>query len=212
MSVAITILDYCGVAVFAVSGALVASRKQLDIVGFMLFATVTGVGGGTLRDLLLNRAINWVISPEPLGVCILAGIVTFILAPIIQRRFIVLIWLDAAGLALFSVLGTEIALNSGVHPFVAITMGVMSATFGGIMRDVIGNELPLILRKELYVSCAAAGAVIYLVCDRLDFVFPYSIVAGFAACFLLRSLGIIFNLSLPAYKNRPGRDYPDPNI
>ena len=88
-------------------------------------------------------------------------------------------------------------------------MGVMTATFGGIIRDVIGNELPLVLRKELYVTCAAVGAFIYLVSDMLGMPAPYSQIAGFAAGFLLRSLGILFNLSLPTYKNRPGRDYPN---
>ena len=205
----LTIIDLCGVAVFAVSGALVASRKQLDILGFALFATVTGVGGGTLRDLLLDRPISWIISPESLGVCILAALVTFMLAPVIQKRFIVLLWLDAAGLSLFSVLGTEIASNAGVHPSIAIVMGVMSATFGGIIRDVIGNELPLVLRKELYVTCAAGGAMTFLVCDWFGLPQPFSHIAGFAVGFILRSLGIIWNLSLPAYKNRPGRDYPD---
>lgn len=170
---------------------------------------VTGIGGGTLRDLLLDRSIAWVTSPEPLIVCSIAAIFTFLLAPIIQRRFIVLLWLDAAGLSLFAILGTEIALNEGVHPLVAVVMGVMSATFGGIIRDVIGNELPLVLRKELYVTCAAGGALTFLLCHILGLAIPYCQMAGFAVCFLLRSLGIVFNLSLPAYKNRPGRQYPD---
>ena len=94
-------------------------------------------------------------------------------------------------------------------PSLPVVMGVMSATFGGIIRDVIGNELPLVLRKELYVTCAAGGALTFLLCTMLGLAVPYCQIAGFAVGFLLRSLGIVFNLSLPAYKNRPGRDYPD---
>jgi len=158
-SISVLWLDLAGVTVFAISGALVASRKQLDIVGFALLATVTGIGGGTLRDLLLN---------QPVG-----------------------------------------ALNAGVHPLVAIVMGVITATFGGIIRDVIGNELPLVLRKELYVTCAAAGATIFVLLQIAGMPLLFAQLCGFVTAFALRSIGIHFKLSLPAYKNRLGRDYPD---
>jgi len=201
--------DLFGVAVFAISGALVASRKQLDIIGFALLATVTGIGGGTLRDLVLDRRISWIEAPEYLGVCLIGAVATFLLAPIIQRRYIVLLWLDSAGMALFSVLGTSIALAAGVHPVVSVVMGVMTATFGGIIRDVIGNELPLVLRKELYVTCAATGATAFLLCHKIGITYFYAQLAGFFVAFGLRALGLAFSISLPVYKNRPGRDYPD---
>lgn len=204
-------IDLFGVLVFAISGALVASRKQLDIVGFGLLATVTGVGGGTLRDLLLNRDVSWVVSPEYLIICLIAALGVFFLAPGLQRRFIVLVWLDAAGMALFSVMGAGIALAAGVHPVVAVAMGVMSATFGGIIRDVIGNELPLVLRKELYVTCAAGGATLYVASQLLDIPEVIGQLAGFSFGFALRAMGLVFNLSFPTYRARPGRDYPDQN-
>ena len=202
-------LDLAGVAVFAVSGALVASRKQLDIVGFALLATVTGIGGGTLRDLLLDRPVGWISNPDYLIVCLMAAISAFFLAPALHRRFVILVWLDAAGMALFCVLGSFVALNAEVSPIVAIVLGVISATFGGIIRDVIGNELPLVLRKELYVTCAAAGSTIFVMLQLLEVSTMISQVSGFAAAFLLRAIGIHFKLSLPAYKNRAGREYPD---
>ena len=171
--------DLFGVTVFAISGALVASRKQLDIVGFALLATVTGIGGGTLRDLVLDRPISWLEAPEYLGVCLIGATATYFLAPIMQRRYIVLLWLDSAGMALFSVLGTSIALAAGIHPVVSVAMGVMTATFGGIIRDVIGNELPLVLRKELYVTCAAAGATAFLLCHKIGVPYFYAQLTGF---------------------------------
>ena len=201
--------DLFGVTVFAISGALVASRKQLDIVGFALLATVTGIGGGTLRDLVLDRPISWIEAPEYLGACLIGAIATYFLAPVIQRRYIVLLWLDSAGMALFSVLGTSVALAAGVQPLVSVAMGVMTATFGGIIRDVIGNELPLVLRKELYVTCAAAGATAFLLCHKIGIPYFYAQLAGFFVAFGLRALGLIFRISLPVYRERPGRDYPD---
>ena len=112
-------------------------------------------------------------------------------------------------MALFSVLGTSIALAAGVHPVVSVAMGVMTATFGGIIRDVIGNELPLVLRKELYVTCAAAGAAAFLLCHKIGIPYSYAQLAGFFVAFGLRALGLTFRISLPVYRNRPGRDYPD---
>lgn len=204
-------IDLFGVFVFALSGGLVASRKQLDIVGFGMLATVTGIGGGTLRDLLLVRQVGWITSPEYLGICLAAAVLTFFLAPGLQRRYVVLVWLDAAGIALFCVMGAGIALDAGVHPFVAVVMGVMTATFGGMMRDVIGNELPLVLRKELYVTCAAGGAAVYVVCTLFGLPEVLAQSSGFLIAFGLRAVGYLNHISLPQYKARPGREYPDPD-
>jgi uncharacterized membrane protein YeiH len=201
-------LDLLGVAVFAASGALVASRKQLDLVGFGLIATVTGIGGGTLRDLLLDRPPGWVQAPEYLLLCLGVASLLFFIAPHIQRRYPVLLWADAAGLSLFSVLGAQVAANAGTAPLVAVVMGVMTATFGGLIRDVLCNEIPLILRKEIYASAAALGAVVYLLVHHFAPPPGVAALAGFAACFSLRALALMFGWSLPAYKSRPGRDYP----
>ena len=208
MSSFVYYLDLIGVAVFAVSGALVASRKQLDLVGFGLIATVTGIGGGTLRDLLLDRPPGWVQAPEYLILCLIVASMLFFIAPYIQRRYPVLLWADAAGLALFSVIGARVADNAGSAPLVAVVMGVMTATFGGLIRDVLCNEIPLILRKEIYASAAALGAVVYLIVHYFVPTPGVASLAGFSACFGLRALALIFGWSLPAYKPRPGRDYP----
>jgi len=155
-------LDFCGVAVFAVSGALTASRKQMDIVGFCLIATVTGIGGGTLRDLLLGvGAVYWIQEPSYVLLCCAIAAVLFFTASSFESRFRVLLWADAVGLAVFCITGAEKALLAGAPATVAVLMGVMTATFGGVIRDVLCAEIPLILRREIYATAAAAGAIAF---------------------------------------------------
>src|SRR3954471_24170916 len=157
-------LDWLGVIVFAISGALVASRKQMDVVGFALLGTVTGIGGGTLRDLLLGLSpVFWVQKPAYLIVCVVVSGAVFVTAHIPQSRYRVLLWFDALGLALFAVTGAERALLVGSGPVVAVAMGVITATFGGIIRDVLGHESPVVLSREVHVTAALAGASVFVV-------------------------------------------------
>ncbi len=152
-------LDVAGVAVFAASGALTASRQQMDVVGFALVATVTGIGGGTIRDLLLGTGpVFWVFAPSYLFLCVGVAILLFFAAPLFESRFRALLWADAAGLAIFCVIGAEAALRAGSPGSVAVLMGVITATFGGLVRDVLCAEVPLILRREIYATAAAVGA------------------------------------------------------
>ncbi len=207
---ALRTLDLVAVAVFAASGALVASRKQLDIVGFVLIGVITGFGGGTLRDLLLGRLpVFWLRAPELIGIAAAASILVFFTAHLVESRFRALLWADAVGLALYAVLGTEIALLAGADPWAAALLGVVTATGGGIIRDVVCNELPLILRREIYITAAAAAAICY-VALRLapmprDLALPAAMLVGFA----IRGAAILRGWSLPPYRARPGRDYPD---
>lgn len=203
-------LDLFGVCVFAASGALVASRKQLDLVGFVLIATVTGIGGGTLRDLLLGRApVFWVGEPLHLWLTTATALLVFVTAHHLESRFKALLWADAVGLAIFAVIGAEIALAAGVPWSVAALMGVMTATFGGLIRDVLCNELPLLLRKEIYATAAVAGAAVDIALRAAGAAGDVAIGLGFATAFLARGAGILFGLSLPVYRPRPGRDWPD---
>ena len=157
LDLALRLLDWLGIVAFAASGALVASRKQMDAVGFVLVAVVTGFGGGTLRDLLLGRTpVFWLERPELLAIAAGAALVVFVTAHLVESRFRVLLWMDAAGMALYAVVGAEIALLAGADGWAAVVLGVVTATAGGIMRDVICNELPLILRHEIYITAAAA--------------------------------------------------------
>lgn len=201
-------LDLLGVAVFAASGALVASRKEMDVVGFALVGTITGIGGGTFRDLLLGEPVFWVVKPEYALLCLAVSGSVFVLAPFIQRRYSLLLWADAAGVALFAVTGAAVAEKAGAPWLVTITMGVMTATFGGLLRDMVCNEIPLILRKEIYATAAALGAGVYVTLSAAGVSSPLPGILGFVACFACRGLAIRCKLSLPAYRARPGRDYP----
>lgn len=193
-------LDFCGVGVFAASGALTAARKRMDIVGFCLIATVTGIGGGTLRDLLLGQgAVSWVREPATVGLCCAVAVVLFVAAGHLERRFRALLWADAAGLAVFCVTGAGKALAAGAPAAVAVIMGVMTATFGGVIRDVLCAEVPLILRKEIYATAAAAGAVAYVALEMAGTGTVAAETAGFAVAFAARAAGIVTGLSLPAY-------------
>ena len=203
-------LDLAGIAVFAASGALVASRKQMDAIGFILIAAVTGFGGGTVRDLLLCRTpIFWLRDPALLAVASSVAVLVFFTAHRLENRFRALLWADAVGLSLYAVLGTEIALVAGANPWAAVLLGVVTATFGGVLRDVICNEVPLLLRREIYALAALAGAAGFVELRLAGVWRDPALLAGMAACFAIRGAAIARQWSLPAYRGRPGRDHPD---
>jgi len=204
------LLDWLGIVAFAASGALVASRKQMDAVGFVLIAVVTGFGGGTLRDLLLGRLpLFWLREPELIGLAAAVGVFVFFTAHLVESRFRALVWADAVGLALYAVIGAEIALIAGADPWAAVLLGVMTATGGGILRDVICNELPLILRREIYITAAAAAALTYVALRLAPLPRDVALSAGIVMGFAIRAAAIRRGWSLPTYRPRPARDYPD---
>ena len=140
------VLDYASVIIFALTGALVASRAQLDIVGFAFVASLTAVGGGTVRDVLLDRnPIFWVAEPTFIAVAVVAAILVFFTAHLFESRLRVLTWLDACALSVAVPAGTGVALALGQHWAVVLLMGVATGCFGGLMRDVVCNEVPLVL-------------------------------------------------------------------
>jgi uncharacterized membrane protein YeiH len=201
-------LDWLGIVAFAITGALVASRKEMDLFGFALLATVTGIGGGTLRDLLLGVPVFWVGEPAYLLVCVAVSSVMFFVAHVPTSRYRVLLWVDALGLALFAVAGAEKALLAGASPVVAVTMGVVTATFGGIIRDLLGGETPVILSREIYVSAALAGALAFVVAAGMGAPRETALGLGFAVGLGVRTVALWRGWSLPRYRARPGRPYP----
>jgi uncharacterized membrane protein YeiH len=199
-------LDWLGVIVFAISGALVASRKQMDVVGFALLGTATGIGGGTLRDLLLGLSpVFWVREPVYLVVCVIVSGAVFLTAHIPQSRYRVLLWFDALGLALFAVTGAERALLAGSGPVVAVAMGVITATFGGIIRDVLGNESPVVLSREVYVTAALVGATVFVVLSGFGLGRESAFGAGLFVGLVVRGMALRQGRYLPRYRERPGR-------
>lgn len=204
------LLDWFGVVVFATTGALVASRKQMDIVGFALLGTATGIGGGTVRDTLLGKLpVFWIVEPSYLMTCVAVSCGCFFLAHIPQSRYALLLRFDAIGMALFAVTGAEIALVAGAHPIVAIAMGVTTATFGGIIRDILGGESPVVLRREIYVTAALTGAGIFVVFTLAGIAREFGLLSGFMFAAAIRFGSLRWNWSLPRYRPRPERQASD---
>ena len=201
----IDLLDYAGVAVFAATGALAASRKQLDIIGFLFLASVTGIGGGTLRDVILNLPVFWVGNRAYVLICAVVAVLVFFSAHKVESRYKLLLWLDAFGLAAFSVMGAAKGLAITGSPVVSVITGVLTATFGGILRDLLAGEPSVLLRPEIYVTAALAGAALFTVCDLAGLPALTSSLLGFAAAFAVRGGALKFGWSFPAYKSRPGR-------
>jgi uncharacterized membrane protein YeiH len=202
---ALAVLDWLGLVVFAVTGALVASRKEMDLVGFALLGTATGIGGGTLRDLILDVPVFWAAEPAYLATCLAVSLLVFFTAHIPQSRYRLVLWFDAAGLALFAVAGAEKALGVGADPLVAVFLGVATATFGGILRDVIGAEPSIALRREIYVTAAVLAAGVFVALAETAAPREVAIGAGLAAGFGLRGAALTFGWSLPRSRPRPGR-------
>ncbi len=203
-------LEAAGVAVFALTGALVAARKGMDPFGFILLATVTGVGGGTLRDLLLGRPVAWVEAPLSVILCTAVALLAWFIAYLRPGRMDgwsakrLLIWADAAGLALFAVSGTQKALAAGVPPLSAVALGAVTASFGGILRDILAGDRAMVLwSRDFYVTAAAAGAGATAVLTTMGFSAPLVMLGGLAAGFGLRAGSILLGWSFP---NLPGSD------
>ncbi|WP_230481269.1 trimeric intracellular cation channel family protein [Sphingomonas sp. Leaf21] len=196
-------LDLAGLAVFAVSGALVAARHRQTMVTLVFFALITGVGGGTLRDLLIDAPVFWVHDPRVPVVCLIAAITVWA-TPERWWRGSTLDWFDAAGLAAYAVYGAAKASSYGISPIPAAMLGVMSACVGGIIRDVIAGEPSILMRPELYVTAAALSSTSYVVLMQLGVPLagPISALAGF----VLRGAAIHYRIALPAYPAKGWED------
>jgi uncharacterized membrane protein YeiH len=200
------ILDYAGVAIFAATGALAASRKQLDILGFVFFASCTGVGGGTLRDLVLGTSpVFWVADPSYIGVTAFVAMLFYFTAHLFESRYRVLLWLDAAGLAAYSVMGAAKGLAATGSATVAIITGMLTATFGGILRDTLSGEPSVLLRPEIYVTAAIVGSTAFTVADYSGVPLPLSATLAAGLAFAVRGGALWFGWTFPRYRPRPGR-------
>jgi uncharacterized membrane protein YeiH len=192
-------LDWAGVAVFALSGALVAAAKRQTLVTFIFFAVVTGIGGGTARDLLIGAPVFWIHENATILICVAAAVIVW-LVPVRRWPGRALLWLDAAGLAAYAAYGAAKGLGYGVAPIPAIGMGVLTACLGGIVRDVLAGEPSILMRPELYVTAAALSSA--LVVGGLHLGLPGTVAGLIAAAagFALRGAAIARGWSLPAYQ------------
>jgi uncharacterized membrane protein YeiH len=191
-------IGYFGLIVFAISGALAAGRFKMDPIGFMVLGTATAIGGGTVRDLLLDQPVSWIQSPGVLGLTVGVSLLTYFFIPGSTARWKAMTWFDALGLAAFSVTGAQASLMVSSDWTIAIAMGMLSATGGGVIRDLLSNQQPFILRGELYASTALGGAATFVGLDALGVATPVSMISGFAVTFVMRASAILFGLQLGA--------------
>ena len=169
---------------------------------FILLGVVTGIGGGTIRDLILNKPqVFWLAEPIYLYVCVIASALTYFIAHYVVSKHRALVWMDAAGLALFSVMATHTSLIWNDSWLVAIAMAMITASFGGVIRDIMLDQMPVILEPEIYVSASVAGSLVFLLANNFQLDSSLSIGLGFIAGFSLRGAAIIWDLRLPKYKD-----------
>ncbi len=203
----LTLLDYASVLVFAASGALVASRAQLDIVGFAFIACLTAVGGGTVRDVLLDRnPVFWMGDPMPILLATGVAGVVFFSAHLVESRLRWVIWLDTFALAIAVPAGVAAALELNHGAVIVVLMGMATGSLGGLMRDVVCNEVPLVLKQgELYISCAMAGAIVAVTLVSFGLPTATALMACAGVTWVTRAGSLAFGWHLPVYKPRPPR-------
>lgn len=192
----IILINYFGDVVFAISGALTASRFRMDIIGHVLIGTITGIGGGTIRDIILERTVWWTQDPLELILCVAASLLSFFLlrGDFAQKRGMV--WGDALGLAAFSIVGCHVALAESAPLVVAVFMGMLTATGGGIIRDLLTRSQPMILCGELYASAALLGALVYALMSEFTAIASFAAAIAFPAAFALRAVAIIYRIKM----------------
>ncbi len=196
-------LDFAGIALFALTGGIIAARKGLDPFGAAVIGAAAGMGGGTIRDVLLGALpVYWIAAPQYLAVALAAGVVGYYGSELVRgetgARRKALVWADAGGLAVFCVLGAQAGLDAGAHWSIALVTGVLSAAFGGVLRDVIVNDVPLIFREDVYALAALFGAAIYVAAVSLGLGESWAAPLGAVSAFAVRGCAIVFKWSLPA--------------
>jgi uncharacterized membrane protein YeiH len=198
----ITILDYIGVFVFAMSGLLTASGKKLDLFGGLIVAFVTALGGGTLRDLFLNVEIGWITNTNYIFIVIGGTIFALIFKKVLGKIRKTIFLFDTIGISIFTILGVQKALEYNTPLIVAVIFGVITATFGGVIRDILCNEIPLIFRKEIYATACLAGAISFVVLnyyqinETINLIVSGSLIAG------IRTIAVVKKFSLPILNDK----------
>ncbi|HMO05855.1 MAG TPA: trimeric intracellular cation channel family protein [Kiritimatiellia bacterium] len=196
-------MSLLGVSVFAVSGALTAGRKNFDIFGVVVIAVVTAIGGGTIRDLLLDRnPVFWIGDTNYLRASTAAALLTVLVVRYRRPPLRLLLYADGLGLALFTISGTRIAESVGVSPGVCVLMGCLTGVAGGVFRDVLSGEVPMLLRdRELYATAAIGGSIVYLVLRRLlDLPETPSALTGMATVAALRFFSLWWKWRMPVFR------------
>jgi len=206
---ALYLLDLFGVAVFAVSGTLTAGRAGMDLFGAVVVAVVTAIGGGTVRDVLLdNHPVFWISDPTYLAVILAASVATFLYARRWRPPGILLLVADAFGLAVFTFIGARTAYEAGAPGVVVVLMGAITGAAGGMMRDVLCAEVPMILRRDIYATAALAGATLFVLLREIGAGDPLVAALSVGAVLGLRLAAIRFGLNVPRFHPKDGEDEP----
>lgn len=191
-------LDYIGTAVFAISGVLTASEKRLDLFGAMFIGVVTAIGGGTTRDLLLGvQPVTWLQSSSYIWVILVSLIIAVLFRRYLAKIRRTLFLFDTIGISVFTVIGVEKALSLSLSPVVAVLMGMTTAVVGGVIRDTLNNEVPLIFRREIYATACIGGAVVYILMRWAGMDSSLNQIFTVFAIFSIRLLSIRYNWSMP---------------
>lgn len=198
----IYVIDILGTFAFAISGALVASKKEFDLFGVIILAFVTAVGGGMLRDILINsHPINWIGDLNYIYIILIAVVCTFLfkskIAPLRKTFFL----FDTIGISVFTLLGLQKGLSLNLPAIVAIIMGMVSAVFGGVIRDVLSREVPLIFKKEIYASACLSGGLVYLLLKKLQVPDDVNFISSAIVIIIIRTVSVVYHLELPKIKD-----------
>lgn len=189
-----------GICVEAITGALAAGRKKMDFFGVMLISCITALGGGTVRDVLFNTyPLTWVAHPEYLIYTALCAFLTIFFARSLSKILKLFLILDALGLSTFVILGTQKVLSYGMSTGVALISGMLTGICGGMLRDILCNDIPLVLRKELYAVIALAGALLYIILDYLHVPHSFNVIITLLCIFFARLLAIFFHIQIPIF-------------
>jgi uncharacterized membrane protein YeiH len=209
----IQVIDILGTIAFAISGALAAFNKKLDPFGIVIIAFVTAAGGGTLRDILIGiHPVSWMTNMNLVYTILICVVVTFIFRGFLLKLRKTLFLFDAIGIGLYTVVGLEMGIIAGLHPLICIVLGCVTAVFGGVLRDILVNEIPVVFRKNIYATACLLGGFTYFLLKKAGlpegFVFPISAVTVIAT----RILAVVFKLSLPSPYKDGGMDEEEKRI
>ncbi|PLW75128.1 trimeric intracellular cation channel family protein [Cohaesibacter celericrescens] len=198
----VPVFFYSGLVVFAMSGGLRAIQADMDLFGVLMVGFVTGAGGGTLRDILIGALpVNWVSDPTPLAILFPASLLAYGVHSINWSNRAIFNWIDAIGMAVFCVTGAAMTMDMGLHPVICVMMGVITATFGGLIRDILCNIVPLMLRQEIYATAALLGSTLYVGMDLMEMDPALSALTGMSAALVLRGFAIRYKFNIKEDSN-----------
>ena len=196
------VIDISGTVAFAVSGAFLAMEKKLDPFGVLVISFVTAIGGGTLRDILIgNLPVSWLQNETASVVIFSSAVATMLFGNYFKKLTLTLFLFDALGLGLFTIIGVELGTGKNFSTGICIALGTITACFGGVVRDVLLNNIPLLFRKEIYALACIAGGIMYFLLKYLELNADISRIICILIIFTVRVLAVRFNWSLPLFYN-----------